>query len=325
MSSFVVLPRPGDHLPDTQSPIAAPSEASFTSTFGKILPPATYLHTPHGRAAYYTLPSSPTTTHQPVHRVLLIHGVQTPAIGQYPLASILASKFPQAQIVLVDLWGHGLTDTPILPHEPELFHSLIEALLKELGWESAHLSGYSFGGAVVTTFAAKRPEVVESLVLIAPVGLFKFDSFNDTEKNYLVGRTGDIEEEKKVQEWVISWLEGGEMVVPADWEERVAKGEVVAEAVKRWELEEHKGHAATVVGVLRDGGVMDRHEDYRETVRRGVKVFVVLGEKDEVCSVEDLAEVGVDNVVVVPGVGHGVVRERAKEVAELVEGFWNEL
>ncbi|KAL4873032.1 hypothetical protein BDV12DRAFT_209669 [Aspergillus spectabilis] len=323
MPSLLVLPRPGDILSETSSSIPAPSQASFTSTFGNILPTASYLHTPHGRAAYYTLPSSPPKKNNPISRVLFIHGVQTPAIGLYPLASTLSSKFANAQCVLLDLWGHGLTDTPILPHEPGLFHSLIEILLKKLGWESTHFLGYSFGGSVVTTFAAKRPDIVESLVLVAPVGLLKFESFDEKGKEYLLGRSGDIEEEEKAQKWVINFLEDGELIVPADWKESVAKGEVVAEAVRAWEMEEHKGHAGSVVGVIRDGGIMDRHEEYREVMKKGVKSFVVLGEKDGICSVADLEGVGVGNVVVIPGVGHGVVRERAKEVAAFVEEFWN--
>ncbi|KAL4886984.1 alpha/beta-hydrolase [Aspergillus karnatakaensis] len=321
---LLVLPRPGDASTVTP-PIPAPTETSFTSTFGTLLPPATYLQTPHGRAAYYTIPSASPSTDRPIRRILFIHGVQTPALGLYPLASSLSSAYPHAQCVLLDLWGHGLTDTPIQPHEPGLFHYLIEELLKDLKWESAHFVGYSFGGSLATTFAAKRPEAVQSLVLVAPVGLLRFESFADEEKKYLLGRTGILEEEEKAKDWVFNWLEGGDLVVPDDWRERVAKGEVVAESIKAWEMKEHKGHIGSVVGVIRDGGIMDRHEDYREVVRKGLNVFAVLGEHDFIGSVTDFNEVGVQDAVVVKGVGHGVVRERVGEVAGLVEGFWNRL
>jgi hypothetical protein len=41
-----------------------------------------------------------------------------------------------------------------------------------------------------------------------------------------------------------------------------------------------------------------------------------------VCSEKDCHEVGMTNVVVVPQVGHGVVRQKVTEVAELIGSFW---
>lgn len=113
-NSLIVLPRPGTTLPDTRPAIRAPSEADFTAVFGKVLPAASYLPTKNGRVAFYELlPSSlsPPDDVTAISRVLLVHGVQTPAIGLQPLASALSARFPHAKCVLADLWGHGLTDT----------------------------------------------------------------------------------------------------------------------------------------------------------------------------------------------------------------------
>lgn len=40
---------------------------------------------------------------------------------------------------------------------------------------------------------------------------------------------------------------GGQLNIPADWKQRVEKGEVVAEAVREWQIREHPGHVASVV------------------------------------------------------------------------------
>lgn len=328
MSNILVLPRPGASPSSNSTPstIPAPSEASFIATFGALLPPASYLQTSHGRAAYYTLPpSAPASTS--ISRVLLIHGVQTPAIGLQPLLKSLSALFPNTHFALLDLWGHGLSETPVTPHTPELFHELIFALLKHLDWPNAHLVGYSFGGSTVATFAAKYPDLVASVALVAPAGLIPSSMFNDAQKGYLADGNGDNALEEKAKDWILEFLEGeGGLVVPSDWKERVARGEVVAEAVREWEMREHPGHVASVVGVFRDGGVLDRHAVFEEVARKGeVKVFCVLGELDGVCSVASLEAVGMQNVKVVKGVGHGVVRERAGEVAELIGGFWKTL
>ncbi|PLB49032.1 alpha/beta-hydrolase [Aspergillus steynii IBT 23096] len=314
----LVLPRPGTTNPqDKISSISAPSESSFIATFGSLLPAASYLQTPHGRAAYYSLPPSSQSTTSISH-VLLIHGVQTPSIGLYPLVRSLSALSPSTHYILLDLWGHGLSDTPVAPHTPELFHDLISALLDHLAWKTFHLIGYSFGGSTVVSFAGRYPERALSMALIAPAGLIPSKGFSEVERGYLDPRkgNGDAEHERKAREWILDFLEGGELVVPADWEERVSRGEVVAEAVR------------DVVGVFRDGGVLDRHAVFEEVMRRGeVWGFSVLGELDGVCGLGDLEAVGMrkEDVVVVKGVGHAVVRERAEEVAQLIEGFWKKV
>ncbi|RDW63242.1 alpha/beta fold hydrolase [Aspergillus mulundensis] len=316
---LIVLPRPGETA--TAKPIPAPSEAAFIQTFGQLLPPASYLHTPNGRVAYYQLSPSANDAATSIRRVLFVHGVQTPAIGLQPLAKELSSRFPSAQCVLVDLWGHGLTDTPFAPHEPALFHKLLEALMAHLDWPDAHLIGYSFGGSTTATLAAARPGLVSSMVLVAPAGLLREAQFSETERMYLRGGNG-LEEAAK--DWILEFLEGGQLVVPSDWKERVARGEVVAEAVRDWELKEHRGHLASVVAVFRDGGALDRHADFARAAATGIPALGVLGETDEVCSVQDLHEVGFKNVAVIPQVGHGVARQRVSEVAQLIEGFWKD-
>lgn len=324
MSDIIVLPRPGTSKPDdNHSPIQAPSEAAFVETFGQLLPPASYLQTPIGRVAYYSLPPSSPPTNSKIARVVLVHGVQTPALGLYPLATTLQSRFPSAHIVLIDLWGHGLTDTPIVPHEPSLFHTLLDSLLVHLNWPNAHFVGYSFGGATVAPFASAYPHRVDSFALVAPAGLVRAARFSELDKTYLRG--GDGVSEEKVQEWVLETLEGGPLTVPADWEERVSRGEVVAEAIRDWEIRHHKGHMASVVGIFRDGGVLDRQDEFVEAARSGVKNVSVVGEYDDWSTEKDLREVGFEDVVVVPEVGHGLVRERVPEVADVIERFWRGL
>ncbi|KAK9319272.1 Alpha/Beta hydrolase protein [Lipomyces orientalis] len=325
-NASIVLPRPGTaKSTDALRSIQAPSEAAFVATFGNLLPQALYLPTPNGRVAYYELPPSspaPTDRTRPISRVLFVHGVQTPAIGLQPLASALSSRFPYVQCVLVDLWGHGLTDTPFVAHDPALFHALLEALMVQLGWEDAHFVGYSFGGSTTATFAAAHPERVASMVLVAPAGLIRATQFDELQRSYLHGGEGL---EERARAWILELLEGGQLIVPSDWKERVGRGEVVAEAVRDWQMREHAGHMASVVGIVRDGGVLDKHAEFAEAAKKGIKGLCILGELDDLCSVQDLHNVGMRNVAVVPQVGHGVVRERVPEVVQLIEEFWNKL
>ncbi|KAH7057236.1 Alpha/Beta hydrolase protein [Macrophomina phaseolina] len=320
-SGELVLPRPGTAPSSSKPPIPGPTEATFTETFGALLPPAKYLHTPHGKAAYYEMPPSPSENGADTPgRVLFIHGVQTPALGMLPLARALHASFPRAHFALVDLWGHGLSDTPVAPHDAGLFHQLLDALLDRLTWPSAHLVGFSFGGALTVGYVASRPARVQSFALVAPAGLIRSAGFTAEQQGYLRG--GD---EAAARKWVLEYLEGGELVVPADWRERAERGEVVAEAVREWQMRQHPGHTASVVAVFRDGGVMDNDAAFVGAVRTGIPSIAVLGGLDDLCSERELMELGFADVAVVPQVGHGVVRERVPEVAGFISDFWTRL
>jgi pimeloyl-ACP methyl ester carboxylesterase len=324
---FIVLPRPSGLSPgDTPPAIKAPSEASAIETYGKLLPPASYLQTPNGRASYYELPPlSPVATKgttNSITRILYVHGIQTSAIGLQKLASELSRRFPQAHSVLFDHWGHGLTDTPLVAHEPKLFHSLIEAILDRLGWEDAHFVGYSFGGSTTVTFAVAHPQRVASIVLVAPAGLMRTLQFNELERSYLLGGEGL---EEQAQSWILNWLEGGQINVPSDWKERVSRGEIVAEVVRDWQNREHKGHKASVTAIFRDGGVFDKHAEFTKVAESGIPIYCILGQLDDVCSEGDLYDVGIRDVVAIPGSGHGVVREKVPEVAALIGAFWKKM
>lgn len=318
-SPQLVLPRPAA-APQIQSPpISGPTEAVFTDTFGTLLPPAQFFTTPTGKAAYYELlPTSDSPSKSP-DRVLFLHGVQTPALGMQPLASALHSAFPQAHCVLMDWWGHGLSETPVLPHEGTLFHAQIDALLDHLGWPSAHFVSYSFGSATTISYVAGGSDRVKSMALVAPAGLLRSADWTDLQRLYLKGGSGVEDDARR---WVLQFLEGGDLVVPSDWKERVSRGEVVAEAVREWQMRMHPGHTASVVGVFRDGGVYDKHADFSKAAETGVKALFVLGALDDLSSREDLEQAGFSNITVVPEARHGVVRERVPEVAGFISDFW---
>jgi pimeloyl-ACP methyl ester carboxylesterase len=320
-SQEIIIPRPGTESNLPTSSIPGPSEEHFTSTFGNLLPPARYLKTSNGQIAYYTFSptsSAKTTTTTTPSRVLFLHGVQTPSLGLLPLATSLHTSFPSAEFVLLDLYGHGLSATPLLPHTPSLFHELIDKLLNHLNWLSCHLLGYSFGGATSMGYISSSPSraaKVISISLVAPAGLWN-PSFLDTSKF-------DSADYAVVKSYILELLEGGgPLIVPSDSASRIAKGEIVAEKIREWQMVNHKGHTASVIAIVRDAGVLARPEIYKKAVATGVPIIAVLGETDDVVYEKDLNEVGVGNVHVVEGAGHAVVREKVPEVAAHIERFW---
>ncbi|KAF4462460.1 valacyclovir hydrolase [Fusarium albosuccineum] len=175
---------------------------------------------------------------------------------------------------------------------------------------------------MAASFAARKPERVASMVLLAPAGLTRSTRFGELQTSYLRGGEGL---EEQAQAWILGLLDGGQLVIPPDWKERTAKGELVPEAVRDWQTREHPGHAASVVAMFRDGGALDQHVEFAKAAKTDVKYLCIRGELDHLSTVQDLHDVGMRNVVVVPQVGHGIVRECVPKVSGLIEEFWKEL
>ncbi|KAI0204548.1 alpha/beta-hydrolase [Astrocystis sublimbata] len=298
--------------------IPAPSYESFVSQFGDAFPKPEFLESDLGKTAVYQLPPP---SGQLTRRVLMIHGLNTPALGLLPLAKELQSLDPGAHVVLFDLWGHALSSSPKLPHRAHIFESQIYQVLGFMQWTSAHMLGHSFGGSMLTQFAQRNPWAVLSATLLAPAGMLSEDLFSDKLRGLLKDST-DREAEKIAV--VLPFLEGGPLVVPSDWQERVKRGEVVAEALREWELKEHKGYAQSVSSMFREGNVYGCEDYFHRFAQLPLKKLAVLGETDVIIDKNTLLRLGMEDVHVVPRHGHAVVRTAPGDVARIVYEMWTQ-
>lgn len=99
-------------------------------------------------------------------RLLCLHGWLDNANSFAPLMPLL----PQADIVAIDLPGHG--------HSAALAggYSLAEMvyrtrrIIQELEWPDCHLVGHSLGGCIVPMLAVAAPDVVQSVSMIEASG-----------------------------------------------------------------------------------------------------------------------------------------------------------
>ena len=104
--------------------------------------------------------------------VVLLHGfgssLQTWDIWAQGLAA-------SHRVVRIDLPGSGLSPPdPANDYRDERSLQLLNALLDDLGLSSVSLVGHSMGGRIAWTFAAKFPERINKLVLVAPDGYASF-------------------------------------------------------------------------------------------------------------------------------------------------------
>jgi pyruvate dehydrogenase E2 component (dihydrolipoamide acetyltransferase) len=100
--------------------------------------------------------------------VLLLHGFGADLNSWMFTQPVLAEG---RRTIALDLPGHGGSSKDVGVGDVESLTGAVEAALVALGIERAHLVGHSMGGAVAASLAARLPERVATLTLIASAGL----------------------------------------------------------------------------------------------------------------------------------------------------------
>lgn len=101
--------------------------------------------------------------------VVLVHGFSLPSFVFYRNVDSLARA--GFRVLTYDHLGRGDSDRPPGPYNADFYDRELLDLLNTLHIRAPiHLLGYSMGGGVAVTFAARHPERVAKLMLVAPIG-----------------------------------------------------------------------------------------------------------------------------------------------------------
>jgi len=99
-----------------------------------------------------------------------IHGLTTPAYVWQEVEHGLAEA--GYRVLTYDLFGRGYSDRVSGAQNADFFTTQLRALLKDQNVRGdITLLGYSMGAAIAANYAAKHPDMVKQLILIAPAGL----------------------------------------------------------------------------------------------------------------------------------------------------------
>jgi pyruvate dehydrogenase E2 component (dihydrolipoamide acetyltransferase) len=100
--------------------------------------------------------------------ILFLHGFGSDFNSWMFNQTVLADGF---RTIALDLPGHGGSTKSVGAGDPTALTDVVETALAALGVEHMHLVGHSMGGAIAALLAARRPESVVTLSLIAPAGI----------------------------------------------------------------------------------------------------------------------------------------------------------
>jgi pimeloyl-ACP methyl ester carboxylesterase len=104
----------------------------------------------------------PADGHRPV---VLAHGA---AVSSRHMAQLGEALAPHVRVLVPDYPGHGRSDSPGRVSDVAGIADFLAAWLATLGLHRVHLLGNSFGCQVIAELAARRPELVDRLVLQGP-------------------------------------------------------------------------------------------------------------------------------------------------------------
>lgn len=118
-----------------------------------------------------------------------VHGLTTPSFVWHQIAQDLAQL--GYRVLVYDLYGRGFSDRPAGKQDDAFFVQQLEDLLahEKIG-DDITLFGYSMGGVIASCYAAKHPDDIRQLVLVAPAGFGGFPTgIYSAMRNF--GRFGD--------------------------------------------------------------------------------------------------------------------------------------
>lgn len=137
--------------------------------------------------------------------VVLVHaGICDRRMWNPQIAALAAGR----RVVRLDLRGFGASDRK--PPSALSHHAEVAALLDELEIERAHLVGVSMGAGVVAEVAVAQPDLVESLLLVAPSGSLRTEVTPDIEAFWEAEQEALAEEdlEGAVEANLETWVDG---------------------------------------------------------------------------------------------------------------------
>jgi 2-succinyl-6-hydroxy-2,4-cyclohexadiene-1-carboxylate synthase len=231
-----------------------------------------------------------------------------------PFAGLLSARH---EVVLPDIVGHGESDAPTLL-EPYRMSSVVDQLLAIVGDRapmSTHLVGYSMGGRIALSMAARAPWFFASVTTLSATGGLS-DPGVRAERHEQDLRRADRLEETGIAAFIDEWLDQ-DLFAPL----RAAIG---AERLREMKLERSRASPIGLANSLRGTGTGAMPPVWDRLASLRCPLLAVCGALDPayVDVAEQLsASAGNGSAITLPGLGHALPMENPDAVARAVLDF----
>ena len=228
--------------------------------------------------------------------IVLLHGFSNPSYVWRDYFKPLSEA--GYLVVAPDFYGRGYSDRPAGPYDEALYLAQVDAVVDYYSNQRpAHVIGYSMGGSIAARYAARYPDKVETVGLIAPAGLacgasmaspMVWPGFGD----WIFRVLGP---------WILESYAGGDWIEAKDpdyWRARYR------------EMARYRGYEEALLSTVRNFNMLDSCAAMKSVKASGKRVLAAFGEADKTIPIAH-ADVlagypGNARIVRVPGRGHSV-------------------
>ncbi|KAH7329266.1 hypothetical protein B0I35DRAFT_346098 [Stachybotrys elegans] len=306
LARAVSWPRRPQVLPSPRKlplPAAAKEQLAELVPVVDELPGARDVETPYGTIRVYEFGP------EDGQKVLFVHGISTSCVTLSRIARSLVKR--GCRVMLFDLFGRGYSDgVGDLPHDHRLYVTQILLVLASspLAWtgnNAFHLVGYSMGGGISVHFANAYPHLVSDLVLLAPAGLIRAESFGLARHIYTSGFVPEpllarLTSQRLQQPIAASRSKNqplesdpqldiveAEAADPVPGEDATPLERRVLKYV-RWMVLHHPGFVPAFMSCLRYAPMVDQHQAWGQLAQRKPGSTILLfGKRDEIIDIDD--------------------------------------
>ena len=246
-----------------------------------------------------------------------VHGLTTPSYVWGALVQGLNTM--GYRVLTYDLFGRGLSDRAKGPQDAEFYNRQLEELLQDQGVDGGiMLLGYSMGGAIVTSFGAKHPEMLERLILLAPAGL----GIKPSKIQLFITKTPFI------GDWIMLVLGGWFLRKDLDIEAKIPSA--IPDIYDRQRADTYvRGFLPAVLSSQRNFVIGGLDADHRKLAKSGVPMAAIWGESDAVISLSGLGKLTELNhnarQTMIPNAPHSLPYTYPKEVIKAIQEFLREV
>lgn len=245
--------------------------------------------------------------------VVCIHGLTTSEYVWDDIADGLADN--GFRVVSYDLFGRGYSDRPGKKHDDALYLQQLSDVLEAMEIaEDFVLMGYSMGAAIATAYAARHPDRVKKLIMLAPAGMS--DTISGLEKF--------MRNTPVIGDWMVRVFGG---IMRRSRHRKVQYKDPIQEAFAAKQLAEsdYRGFLPAVLSSGRHMLQQYQFENHMIVKDGGVPTLAIWGDKDTVTPMVTLARLAHVNSwarqEVVPGADHGLPYTHPFESLHLIEQF----
>ncbi len=241
--------------------------------------------------------------------VVLVHGLSTPKfVWDGNVDALTTAGY---RVLAFDHFGRGFSDRPDIIYDGDFYVRELLGLLDGLGIkEPVSLVGYSMGGGNVVGFAARYPERVKQLILIAPAGFIP--KYSGLASLVLVPGLGD---------WLMTMV--GKNAMLESIQKEVKEGNARPDMIDKFEEQfQYRGYLPAILSTMRHYPMFDLSEDYEKVGKSGIPTVAIWGTRDSTVPFEGSKKVkrAIPHVKIYPvdGAGHSITYARSAAVNKIL-------